>query len=67
VKNGIVVFPNGQIYIDQEWIDANKSKEKPIYYKCQMLNHGWCVKCYKPSVAKLVLKRGMYLKIMEMN
>lgn len=67
MKNGIVVFPNGHIYIDQEWIDANESKEKPVYYKCQMLNWGWCIKCYKPSVAKLVLKRGMYLKMLEIK
>lgn len=37
---------------DPEWEQAEQAEEKPIYYWM-----GRCVKQYKPSIAKLVMKR----------
>lgn len=61
MSNGMFVFPNSdKVYVDQEWIDAWNTPDKPEYYKCTMLNHGTCYKQYKPAVAKLMLERGAY-------
>lgn len=45
---------------DKEWNTAANANEKPEYYQCKMLNGGTCIKCYKPSLAEVVMKRGMY-------
>lgn len=58
---------NNKIITDTEWISAWNTNEIPMYYKCEMLNHGWCYKCYKPSIAKLALQRGMYLKMIQIG
>lgn len=50
---------------DEEWDRAWNADEIPQYYKCEMLNHGWCYKYYKPSIAALSLKRGKYLQIIK--
>lgn len=63
MSNGMFIFPNGKVYVDQEWIDAWNTTDEPEYYKCAMLNHGTCYKLYKPAVAKLLLKRGTYYHI----
>lgn len=47
-------------YLDPEWDEAAAAKEKAEYYFCKMVNGGTCVKCYKPSLAQIVLNRGMY-------
>lgn len=66
IGNGIYSI-DGIIYTDDEWIKAWSTDEPPIYYKCEMLNHGQCYKLYKPSVAKLILKRGGYLNITQIG
>lgn len=66
IANGIFGI-NGKIYTDTEWVEAWNANETTMYYKCEMLNHGWCYKCYKPSVAQLVLKRGMYLNMIQVG
>ena len=47
-------------YMDPEWDEAAEANERPEYYFCKMVNGGECVKCYKPSLATIVLSRGMY-------
>lgn len=50
---------------DKELDVAKSADEKTKYYKCEMLNHGWCYKEYKPSVANLLLERKVYLNMIE--
>ena len=66
ITNGIFNI-NGKLYTDTEWIEAWNVNETAVYYKCEMLNHGWCYKCYKPSVARLVLQRKMYLQMIKVG
>ena len=47
-------------YLDPEWDEAMAANERQEYYWCKMLNGGTCVKCYKPSLAQIVLNRGLY-------
>ena len=47
-------------YMDPEWDEAAAADETPVYFFCKMVNGGTCVKCYKPSLALIVLNRGMY-------
>lgn len=65
ISEGIFQFSSGEIYRDEEWIKAWYANEKRTYYKCQMLNGGWCYKYYKPSIAKLILERGGYKQIIK--
>lgn len=53
--------------VDNEWVNACNTNETPKYYKCKMLNHGWCYKYYKPAVAALILQRGMYLQMIQIS
>lgn len=62
IANGIFMV-NDKVFRDEEWIKAWNANEIPQYYKCEMLNHGRTYKYYKPSVAGLVLQRGMYLQM----
>lgn len=55
-KNGMFSI-YGNDFVDAEWDNAESANEKKRYYKCYMLNGGMTIKCYKPSVAKLVQKR----------
>ena len=66
IANGIFSI-NGKIYTDIEWIEAWNANETTMYDECEMLNHGWCYKCYKPSVARLVLQRRMYLNMIQVG
>ena len=50
-------------YMDPEWDEAAAAKERPEYYFCKMVNGGECIKCYKPSLAKVVLARGAFTKM----
>lgn len=54
-------------YIDEEWDEAKKVNEDEKYYKCKMLNGGYCYKKYKPFLAKLVLKRGVFLEMIKIE
>lgn len=54
-------------YRDEEMIEACGANENTTYYKCKMLNNGWCFKCYKPSVAQVMLQRGAYRKILPVT
>lgn len=65
MRNGMF-YVGDKLFVDQEWIDAWDANEKPRYYKCKMTNNGWCYKYYKPSIAKLLMKRGAYLQMIEM-
>lgn len=66
VRNDISIIDEKNIR-DDEWIDAWNTDEYSEYYKCEMLNHGWCYKYYKPSVAVLMLKRGKYLQMFRVS
>lgn len=35
--------------------------------KREMLNNGWCFKCYKPPVTQMMLQRGAYRKILPVT
>lgn len=45
-------------FIDREWDEAEAMQQKSVFYKCQMLNGGWCIKAYKPAIAQLICNRG---------
>lgn len=52
-------------FIDREWDEAEAMQQKSVFYKCQMLNGGWCIKAYKPAIAQLICNRGGYLKMIQ--
>ncbi len=48
---------NLQPFEDSEWDEAWNADEKPRYFKCWMWNGGTCYHLYKPSIARLIVKR----------
>lgn len=64
--NGIYSI-TGEPIKDIEWEEAESSNDKPQYYKMTMLNGGKCYKKYKPQIAELVVKKGMFLKAEKSN
>lgn len=44
-------------YFDEEVEEIKKSKEKPLYYRVYGYHNDIQIKCYKPSMAKLMSKR----------
>jgi len=49
-----------ELFSDPEWEDAEKSEEKPQYYR-QITKTGIVVRRYKPSIAELVMKRTGFI------
>lgn len=50
------VMENGKVY-DPEYILAANADEPEYYYRVEMDNGGFCIKKYKPSVARLFQRR----------
>lgn len=67
ISQGVFQLSSGDIIRDEEWINAWYANERQAYYKCEMLNGGWCYKYYKPSIAKLMLERGAYKQVIKSN
>lgn len=49
-------------FYDPEWEDAENANEKMIYYQ-QQTKTGVVIRRYKPSLAKLVMKRTGWMLI----